>query len=235
MTPCGVTGAVCPVESGDPAPSSTPKPPAVPHLVAHKVTVLALPFGLNDTTGWQTQVAFLVQNPSRTATYGANYKVAVYAGSKQLAITDGSDTISLWGGEDKPATVSVDDIEGVKPDRATVTFYQAHISNEPLARKWTISKTWFDCSTGTTGCDSTGDLTYGGTGTASISDSVFLLLASDGTIKGAGSLTPSGDDPTARPNSPVPVSGSVYCPDCESGSVKIDDLEVAGTVNADIE
>jgi hypothetical protein len=205
------------------APTSTAvaEPTRIPALnsaeLAGPVTVLALPYPLPGTTGYQTAVAFEVQNPEDFAMVSP-FRVTVSAGPQVLDATSGSDRVVLAPRQRLLVVNQPSDVEGTEPDTAAVTFYanEAVQLELPDPKGWQLENvTGPTCDTGLVGCEVNADLTYTGTVSQDAASNLAVSTVSVTFNRGdevvlAGNLSVSsgGSGPVA-PNQPVPVSGYV--------------------------
>ncbi len=178
------------------------------------VAVGSLPYGLGDSTGYQTAVTFTVENPSDFPMISP-YRVSVTGGGRTLDTTTGSDLVVLAPRQRLLVVNQPNEVRDVAPDAAAVTFYanQAGQMALPDPAGWKLTNvTEPSCDTGFVGCEVNADLSYeGGTNIDVLLEfeKVSIAFTRDGRTVLAGNLTPAGSSGGLVPGQPVPVTGYV--------------------------
>lgn len=208
------------------------------HVVGQPV-VLTNSYGLPGTTGYNTVVAFQVQNESTNLdALDVQYRVTVRVGETILTTTSGQDRFSVRAGETRPVVLNIyPSLEGTQPDSAEVQLYLGPSTGVPAGTvpdptQWRVENPRISCDSSVIQCRATADITWAGTD-PQVQVNV-MVLAHDGAdasgpIIAAGT---AGIDGYALQTYPagqtIPVSGYVtgFTQPQEKGPVTYPDTPV---------
>lgn len=198
-------------------------------------TVLYQEYGLPDTTGYSTAVAFTLTNPTDLMVFDASYRVEISDADGNLMERSDTQTVTMWPGQTRDVVVTLSPSGPSGPVNADVQVYTADgyplEEGDPMLEagldQWETDNIAVTCDEFTVGCDVSGDLIFNGEPDMDVRTVTVVARNADGQIIGAGA-DQGNVTGTVRPGRPVPFEVHVIVAE---GDQAADTVDV--TVDAD--